>query len=213
MTLKQKITLTQICALLFAVCACAENSQPQNATKNSLTNHSTWIMNYIHPIADFPKPGIQFQWYAHLLRDPKAFSRAINEFADRYRNSGIEVIAGLDSRGFIFGAALAYELKLPFILIRKPGKLPGNVEKIDYTLEYGTNSFEIEKNSLQKGQRVLVIDDVLATGGTAAAACALVKRLGADVVEVACLIELPVLKGRDKVPCPVFSLISIDVDE
>lgn len=174
---------------------------------------STWILDYVHPVPDFPKPGIQFQWYAHMLRDPEAFSRAIGEFADRYRGSEVDVISGLDSRGFIFGAALAYELKLPFVLIRKPGKLPGNVEKIDYQLEYGRQSFEIEKDSLQPGQKVLVIDDVLATGGTAAAACALVERLGAEVAEVAVLIELPILKGREKVGHPVFSLLSIEVDE
>jgi adenine phosphoribosyltransferase len=174
------------------------------------TQNSTWILDYTRTIADFPKAGIQFKWFAPLLRDPQAFSRAINEFADRYRNSTIEVIAGLDSRGFIFGAALAYELKLPFILIRKPGKLPGNVERIDYELEYGRNTFEIEKDSLQQGQKVLIIDDIFATGGTAAAACSLVERLGAEVVEVACLIELPVLEGRKRVAHPVFSLVSIE---
>jgi adenine phosphoribosyltransferase len=98
-------------------------------------------------------------------------------------------------------------------LIRKPGKLPGNVEKIDYELEYGRNSFEIEKDSLKTGQKVLVIDDVLATGGTAAAACTLIERLGAEVVEVACLIELPILQGRKRIDPPVFSLISIAVEE
>lgn len=184
-----------------------------SAWAESETLHATWILDYVHPVADFPKAGIQFQWYAHLLREPKAFSKAINEFAKRYRDSKIEVIAGLDSRGFIFGAALAYELKLPFILIRKPGKLPGNVERIDYELEYGHNSFEIEKDSLQKGQKVLVIDDVLATGGTAAAACHLIERLGAEVVEVACLIELPILEGRKRVQHPVFSLISVGSEE
>lgn len=178
----------------------------------SYTN-STWILDYIHPVPDFPKPGVQFQWYVHILRDPEAFSKAIGEFAKHYRGSEVEVIAGLDSRGFIFGAALAYELKLPFILIRKPGKLPGNVERIDYALEYGHQSFEIEKDSLKPGQKVLVIDDVLATGGTAAAACALIERLGAEVVEVAILIELPVLKGREKIAHPVFSLLSVEVDE
>lgn len=181
--------------------------------KNNLTNHSTWILDYIHPVADFPAKGVQFQWYAHLLREPKAFRKAIKEFAKRYKNSSIDAIAGLDARGFIFGSALAYELKLPFIFIRKPGKLPGNVEKICYALEYGYNAFEIEKDSLQPGQKVLVIDDVVATGGTAAAACTLVERLGAKVVEVACLIELPFLKGREKISCPVFSLLAIHIEE
>lgn len=169
---------------------------------------SSWLSDYVSTIPDFPKPGIQFKWYAQLLRDPEAFRRAIGEFADRYRGSEIEAIAGLDSRGFIFGAALAYELKVPFVLVRKPGKLPGNVEKINYALEYGTNSFEMEKDSLVKGQKVLVIDDVLATGGSVLAACALINRLEAEVVEVACLVELSDLKGRERIPYPVFSLIT-----
>ena len=97
-------------------------------------------------------------------------------------------------------------------VIRKPGKLPGNVEKIDYELEYGRTSFEIERDSLQKGQKVLIIDDVLATGGTTAAACALVERLGAEVVEIACLIELPALEGRVRLDYPVFTLVSISVE-
>jgi adenine phosphoribosyltransferase len=198
----------------FANFACEECSHQslENIIQESSTRHSTWILDYVHPVADFPKAGIQFQWYAHLLREPEAFARAINEFAERYRHAGVEAIAGLDSRGFIFGATLAYELKVPFVLIRKPGKLPGNVEKIDYELEYGRNSFEIERDSFHLGQKVLVIDDVLATGGTVAAACALVERLGAEVIEVACLIELPILKGRERVPYPVFSLIAIDVE-
>lgn len=173
------------------------------------TNGSSWILNYIQPVADFPRPPIRFQWYAQLLREPRAFRKAISEFADRYRDARLEAIAALDSRGFIFGSALAYELNLPFVMIRKPGKLPGDVEKIDYELEYGRNSFEIEKDSLREGQKVLIIDDVIASGGTAAAACALVDRLKANVVEVACLIEIALLKGRDKIPHPVFSLIAI----
>ena len=174
------------------------------------TNGSTWILKYIHPVADFPKPHVRFQWYAHLLREPFAFRQVIREFAERYRNRQLEAIAGLDSRGFIFGSVLAYELKLPFILIRKLGKLPGDLEKADYQTEYGPASLEIEKDSLREGQRVLIIDDVIATGGTAAAACDLVARLQAHVVEVACLIEMLVHKGREKVPRPVFSLLAIE---
>lgn len=172
----------------------------------------TWIHEYITPIVDFPKKGVVFQWYAPLLRNSDAFTKVVKTFADRYKNYHLDAIAGLDSRGFIFGAALAYELKIPFILIRKPGKLPGKTERIDYELEYGKNSFEIEVDSLSAGDRVLIIDDVLATGGTAQAAAILVERLHAQVVEVACMIELPVLKGRERVHYPIFSLISIDVD-
>ena len=168
------------------------------------------ITPYLEQIPDFPQKGIQFQWYAQLLREPKAFTKVVLAFAEQYRQSDVEVIAALDSRGFIFGSALAYELQLPLVLIRKPGKLPGDVEKIDYELEYGHNRFEIEKNSLQLGQKVLIIDDVLATGGTVAAAAKLIERLGAEVVEIACLIELSALQARQKIKYPVFSLVSVE---
>ncbi|MCE5315896.1 MAG: adenine phosphoribosyltransferase [Parachlamydia sp.] len=174
------------------------------------TQQATWILDYIHPIPDFPKPGVQYHWYAHLLREPQAFRRVILELAARYRNQRLEAIAGLDSRGFIFGAALAYELNLPFIMIRKEGKLPGPLEHIDYEMEYGHSSLEIEKESLKEGQRVLIIDDVIATGGTSRAACQLVDKLKCRVVEVACLIEIVRLRGRDKIPQPVFSLLAIE---
>ena len=195
-------------AFLLPICAFSLTSSAFGEV-----NNSTWILDYLRTVPDFPKAGVQFKCFSHLLRDPEAFSRAIEEFAERYRGSEVEAIAGLDSRGFIFGAALAYELKLPFVMIRKPGKLPGDVERIDYELEYGRNTFEVGRDSFQPGQKVLVIDDVLATGGTAAAACALVKRLGAEVFEVACVIELPALEGRKKIAHPVFSLISIGDDE
>ena len=176
------------------------------------TGRFNWIQNYLTPISYFPKKGILFQWYAPLLREPEAFKRVIKIFAQRYQDYQLDAIACIDSRGFIFGAVLAYELELPFVLIRKPGKLPGKVERIDYELEYGKNSLEIEANSLEPGSRVLIVDDVLATGGTAQAASALVERVGSQVVEMACLIELPRLRGQEKVVCPVFSLMTIDVD-
>ena len=174
------------------------------------TGECHWIRDYITPVADFPQQGILFQWYANLLKEPEAFHKAIRAFAERYRDYNLDAVAGLDSRGFIFGAALSYELKVPFVMIRKPGKLPRKVETIDYALEYGKNSLEIEVDSLMPGDRVLIIDDVLATGGTARAASDLVERLGAQVVEVACLIELPALQGRKKVRAPVYSLIAVD---
>ncbi len=172
----------------------------------------TWIRGYITPIPDFPQKGVIFQSCTPLLKTPDAFTRVIKTFAARYHNYQLDAIAGLDARGFIYGAALAYELKIPFVLIRKPGKLPGKVERIDYELEYGKNSFEIETDSIEPGSRVLIIDDVLATGGTAQAASVLVEQLGAQVVEVACVIELPFLKGREKVQFPIFSLVAIDLD-
>ncbi|NNM44133.1 MAG: adenine phosphoribosyltransferase [Chlamydiae bacterium] len=177
------------------------------------TGECYWIRDYITPVADFPQKGIMFQWYANLLKEPKAFHNAIQEFAKQYRGYNLDAIVGLDSRGFIFGAALAYELKVPFVLVRKPGKLPCKVEKIDYALEYGTNSFEIEIDSLKPRDRVLIIDDVLATGGTVRAASALVERLGAEVVEVACLIEISPLQGRKKIKAPVYSLLTVGGEE
>lgn len=175
-----------------------------------VTGDCPWIQKYITPVANFPQQGIVFQWYANLLKDPAAFRSVIKTFAARYKNAKLDAIIGLDSRGFIFGAALAYELNLPFIMIRKSGKLPRTVERIEYDLEYGKAAFEIECESLHTGDRVVIIDDVLATGGTARAACELVKRLNAQVVEVACLIELPSLNGQKKVAHPVYSLIAIE---
>lgn len=176
---------------------------------NKVTYPCPWIEDYLTPVPDFPEPGIVFQWYAKLLKDPEAFHRVIEAFAERYRDSQLDAIVGLDSRGFVFGSALAYELRVPFVMVRKPGKLPRKVERIDYSLEYGKNSFEIEVDSLSSGDRVLVIDDVLATGGTARAATELVERLGGNVIEAAFLIELPALHGREKVARPVYSLFAI----
>lgn len=180
-----------------------------NATQSS----NDWIEEYIATIPDFPKPGIQFKCYPDLLKNPEAFHRVIKTFADRYRDFDLDAIVGLDSRGFIFGTALAYEMHLPFVMVRKGGKLPRKVEKIDYELEYGKTSFEIEVDSLHQGDRVLIVDDLLATGGTAAAAATLVERLGGKVVEVACLIELEGLNGRKNLKYPFYSLVSIEVDE
>ncbi|MCI5052788.1 MAG: adenine phosphoribosyltransferase [Simkaniaceae bacterium] len=174
---------------------------------------SHWLDDYIASIPDFPKPGIQFKCYPDLLKNPPAFKRLIREFADRYRDSDLDCIVGLDSRGFIFGAALAYEMELPFVMIRKAGKLPRKVERIDYQLEYGTATFEIEVESLNRDDRVLIMDDLLATGGTAQAAAELVERVGGQVVEVACLIELAGLGGREKLKRPFYAPISIEVDE
>lgn len=174
---------------------------------------TAWIHDYIMTTPNFPKEGIQFKSYGPLLKDPTAFKRMIRHFVERYRTMEIDSIAGLDARGFIFGTALAYELDLPFVMVRKAGKLPGDVEQIDYSLEYGKNSLELERTSLQAGERVLVVDDLMATGGTAKAACDLIERMGAIVTEVACMIELTPLGGREKVGHPVFSLITIHVDE
>lgn len=172
-----------------------------------------WVNDYITNVPDFPKPGIQFKCYPDLLKDPEAFHRVIRIFAERYRESNLDAIVGLDSRGFIFGTALAYELNLPFVMVRKAGKLPRKTERIDYELEYGKASFEIEVDTIQKGDRVVIMDDLLATGGTAQAAATLVERLGGEVIEVACLIELTGLHGREKLNRPFYSIVSAEVDE
>lgn len=189
--------------MTLSLCAQLPATEPSNQ----------WIEEYIATVPDFPKPGIQFKCYPDLLRDPEAFHRVIKTFAERYRDFDLDAIVGLDSRGFIFGTALAYEMNLPFVMVRKAGKLPRKVEKIDYQLEYGSTSFEIEVDSINQGDRVLIVDDLLATGGTADAAATLVERLGGEVVEVACLIELEGLHGRENLQRPFFSLISIEVDE
>jgi len=194
--------MKRLLATLVATLALAANEED-----------TRWIESYIATVPDFPKPGIQFKCYPELLKNPEAFTRAIQTFAKRYRSFELDAIVGLDSRGFIFGTALAYEMKLPFVMVRKAGKLPRKTERIDYELEYGKTSFEIEVESLKKGDRVLIVDDLLATGGTANAAGALVERLGASVVEVACLIELEGLHGRKNLRYPFHALVSIEVDE
>jgi adenine phosphoribosyltransferase len=171
---------------------------------------SQWIQRYLTATPDFPQRGIVFQSYEKLLKDPAAFHRVIGAFADRYRDRHLDAIVGLDARGFIFGSALAYELNVPFVMMRKPGKLPGKVERVEYSLEYGKNAFELEVGIVSPGDRVVIIDDLLATGGSAQAAVELVERLGGEVVETAFFIELSFLHGREKIRRPVFSLLALE---
>lgn len=166
------------------------------------------LLAKIRTFPDFPVKGILFRDIATLIRDPKAFRHTIKGMVARYGDKRIEAVAGVESRGFIFGAALAYELGVPFIPIRKQGKLPGKVETAEYLLEYSVGSLQIQSDAVGKGQRVLVVDDLLATGGTARASIELVERLGAKVVGVCFLVELVELKGRDKLQgYDVFSLV------
>ena len=169
-----------------------------------------WVLDYVKTFPDFPLNGVTFQWYSPLLREPVVFKKVIDLFARRYRDSKIDVIVALDSRGFIFGSTLAYELELPLVLISKAGKLPGEVVKTQYDLHYGKDFFEIEKNILLPNQQVLIIDDVLATGGTIKAACQIVEQLGAKVYEAACLLEFKFLNGRSHVPCSVYSIALVE---
>jgi adenine phosphoribosyltransferase len=164
--------------------------------------------SYIRTIPDFPIPGIQFKDITPLLANPQAFSSVINRFTDRYTARGIDAVVGIESRGFIFGAPLALQLGAAFVPIRKPGKLPHQTLGVDYSLEYGTNRLEIHRDAVQPGAQVVVIDDLLATGGTVAAACDLLTQLGAQVVETAFLIELQFLQGRSRLgDRSVFSLV------
>jgi adenine phosphoribosyltransferase len=162
----------------------------------------------IRDIPDFPKPGILFRDITPLLADGRAFSEAIDHIGERYRDKKVDVVVGVEARGFIMGAALAYKLHAGNILIRKSGKLPYKTHRTTYALEYGTDTLEIHQDAFKPGQRVLIADDLLATGGTVSAAVDLVKQLGGEIVELAFLIELTGLKGREKLKgYPVFSLL------
>jgi len=162
----------------------------------------------IREIPDFPKPGILFRDITPLLADGRAFRRAIDHIGERYRDKNIDVVVGVEARGFIMGAALAYTLRAGNILIRKVGKLPYKTHRTTYALEYGSDTLEIHQDAFKPGQRVLIADDLLATGGTISAAVDLVKQLGGEIVELAFLIELTALKGREKLKdYSVFSLL------
>ena len=154
------------------------------------------LKSLIRDVADFPQPGILFRDVTPLLRDPAALREVVAHFADRYRGAGIDTVAGIESRGFIFGAPLAVELGVGFVPIRKLGKLPAEKIHLEYALEYGTAALEMHVDAVSPGERVLLIDDLLATGGTARAAAQLVATMGGDIAAVAFLIELEFLNGR-----------------
>ena len=171
------------------------------------------LASVIRNIPDFPKPGIQFKDITTLLLEPAAYQEVVDTFKARYGSYGLHAIAGVEARGFIFGGALAYAMGLPFVPARKPGKLPGETIRESFALEYGTDAVELHRDAIQPGQRVLIVDDLLATGGTVAAVRRLVERLGGEAVEAAFVIELPPLKGREKLaPLPVFSLVEFMVE-
>lgn len=152
----------------------------------------------IRDVPDFPKPGIMFKDITPLLRSPKGLERSVHELAEPYRRSGVTMVAGIESRGFIFGSCVARVLGCGFVPIRKPGKLPWTRRRNEYVLEYGTDALEIHDDALASSDRVLIIDDVLATGGTAAAAAALVKGFDATLLGIATVIELTFLDPRKK---------------
>ena len=163
----------------------------------------------VRNVPDFPLPGIQFKDITTLVGNGPAFAQVIAAMADRYRGGGIDAVVGVESRGFIFSAPIALELGVGLVPIRKPGKLPAETYQVEYELEYGSNKLEIHRDAFAPGARVLVVDDLLATGGTIGAACKLIAQAGANVVELAFVIELAFLGGRAKLaPHPIFSLIT-----
>ena len=156
------------------------------------------LEKYIRNVPDFPIKGIQFKDITTLLKDPVAFSQTLDELYELVKNKGVTKIVGIESRGFIFGGALAAKLGVGFVPIRKPGKLPAETISESYTLEYGTNEIQIHRDALAPGDKVLLHDDLLATGGTMKAAVKLVEKLGAEVSQISFLIELSFLNGRSE---------------
>jgi len=168
------------------------------------------LREYIRDIPDFPKPGIVFKDITTLLANPEALRQVVDDFAAEYRGR-VDVVLGIESRGFIVGAAVAYALGVGLALVRKPGKLPSQTYFAEYDLEYGSDRLEIHTDAFVHPCRVLILDDLLATGGTASAAVNLVERLGGEVVACAFVIELGFLSGRERLaPHPVFSLVNYD---
>jgi adenine phosphoribosyltransferase len=165
----------------------------------------------IREVPDFPKPGINFYDVTTLFRNPAAFKAAVDTMVERYRGEAIDAIAGIDARGFVLASVMAYQLELGLILVRKEGRLPADVEGESYALEYGTARLEIHRDAVKKGQRVLVVDDLLATGGSAAATAKILERLGATVAGFGFMIELKSLQGRKSLGSDdVFALLTYD---
>src|ERR1700692_2875214 len=156
------------------------------------------LKKLIREIPDYPKPGILFYDITTLIKDRAGFARVVDYMTSPYLDKTIDLVLGMEARGFIFGPAMAYRLNAGFIPVRKPKKLPGETESYTYNLEYGTDMLEIHKDAIQPGQRVLIVDDLLATGGTAEAAAKLAATLGAELAGLGFVVELEFLKGRDK---------------
>jgi len=166
------------------------------------------LKKYIRDIPDFPKPGILFKDITTLLKDKNAFKTAVSALADRYKDKKIDVVVAVEARGFILGGAIAHKLGVAFVPVRKKGKLPWKTRSATYQLEYGTDTLEIHHDAIEPGDKVLIIDDLLATGGTVKAVTDLVKQLEGKITGIAFLVELTFLKGKEKLKdYPIFSLI------
>jgi adenine phosphoribosyltransferase len=171
------------------------------------------LRSLIRDIPDFPRPGIVFKDITTLTKDPVGFCGAVDAIADRYVDANVDLVVGIESRGFVFGAAVAYKLGVGFVPARKPGKLPAQTVRAEYDLEYGSDAIEIHRDAISQGQRVLIVDDLLATGGTASAAAHLVEELGGNIVAIVFVVDLAFLGGRHKLGGhEVFSLIEYDAE-
>jgi adenine phosphoribosyltransferase len=173
--------------------------------------NSDQLKKLIREVPDFPKPGILFYDITTLLKDKQGFATLVDQLSEHYIGKDIDLVLGMEARGFIFAPALAYRLNAGFVPVRKPGKLPALTAKYDYALEYGTNTLEIHKDAIQNGQRVIIVDDLLATGGTAEATAKLASSLGAEIAGLGFVVELDFLKGRNKLQgYDVMSLLHYD---
>lgn len=171
------------------------------------------LKDTIRTIPDYPKPGIQFRDITTLLGNPAAFREAVEALCAPYRGTGIGKVAGIEARGFILGGAVAHQLGAGFVPIRKKGKLPHETVRAEYALEYGTDEIEIHRDAVSRGEKVILVDDLIATGGTATAAISLVRQLGADVVAACFVIDLPDLKGAERIRAldvPVHVLVTFE---
>lgn len=172
-----------------------------------------YIKSVMRTIPDWPEPGVMFRDITPLFKDPKALRMISDEFIQRYIDTDITHIASIDARGFLIGSIMAYQLNIPLVLVRKKGKLPGKTIHREYALEYGTAAVEMQIDAVTEGDKVLVFDDLIATGGTVLAACTIIKELGAEVYEVATLIDLPDLGGSETIQqsgIPVHALLAYE---
>ncbi|MCQ2739613.1 MAG: adenine phosphoribosyltransferase [bacterium] len=178
-------------------------------------NDYEYVREHVRQVPDFPKKGILFLDITTATKDAEAFRKSMDFLYEEFKNANLNYILGIESRGFIFGAALAAKLGIGFVPIRKPNKLPAETIKESYDLEYGSDTIEMHKDAVKSGDRVVIIDDLLATGGTAVAACNLVRKTGAEIVSTAFIIELDPLKGREKIEAngvKVVSMLHYDLD-
>ena len=172
--------------------------KPPDSGGISWLNKMKDLKAFIRDVPDFPKPGIVFKDISTLIKEQEAFREACHRMADKFQNTKIDKVVSIEARGFLFGAPIAYLLGTGIVPVRKPKKLPAEKEVIEYDLEYGTDTLEIHKDGIESGERVLIVDDLLATGGTALATCQLVEKVGGKIVGLTFLIELEFLKGREK---------------